>query len=256
MSSFLVLSVFELNLSVAEKEQLLQVQAKTFFGGLLSKEVFNTMAAFFYTKYESAGFIFDYLKCYNVKQLDNIKNRNQKTVNGILTEAKEFLTKKEISDLRPLMENRNQEDRENLVNKYFEKNNRTGKFYKRFLRVVKSGSFYVIRFTSINVDATMFPIITMIEFRSNMRIRIDISEDENLSELSQVNALWACARDEVLTSVLKAGTRKWAKGHEAELSDLLDESSGNELDDGADLVNLTDLLASIHDDLDEMELSD
>jgi hypothetical protein len=39
-----------------------------FLGGLLSKQVFNTLNAWFYRKYDAAGFKFDSLKCFNIKR--------------------------------------------------------------------------------------------------------------------------------------------------------------------------------------------
>lgn len=216
-----------------------------FVQGLFGKEVYNTLITFFYKDYLEAGFDFQFLKCYNVK----CYRASHNAVQEILDETDLFLTQDEREQLRSAMKYRKtKQSRKDYADRFFRKNSRTSKYFKRYLKVspdvYPNNNAFIFRYTAIHVDSSFNPIVTLIQFRARTRVKLTKAEVEAELDFQQINQLWCYATDEVIAEIGRAGSFDLSDPscHEAVLTEVQNRSFQLE---GGRLVELTDLLAAL-----------
>jgi hypothetical protein len=255
-----------------------------FLGGLLSKQVFNTLNAWFYRKYDAAGFKFDSLKCFNIKRYAS----NEREVDRILDQAQGFLMQKELRALRQLMVKKDAKLQAKLLRRFCFVDKVTKKLYRRFIRLFPYGNSTLIRFTSINVDQQLYPILTLLQFRCKGFVKISDAVVKSRPALEALQEVWVSARDQCLRVAIRLMRGKYPHASPKELARqfaadglidsegslsveavkalsasqdvvLYDEEEGGEdvavesVEGLTDLVELQDILGSFNADLTEID---
>jgi hypothetical protein len=164
----------------------------------------------------------------------------------------------------------------------------TKKLYRRFIRLFPYGNSTLIRFTSINVDRQLYPILTLLQFRCKGFVKISDAVVKSRPALEALQEVWVSALDQCLRVAIRLMRGKYPHASPKELARqfaadglidsegslsveavkalsasqdvvLYDEEEGGEdvaveSEEGlTDLVELQDILGSFNADLTEID---